>query len=111
MFDVFGIKSGKDEMDRSEEKARAFVTKDQPKTEQAKFTHVKSPIGFLLPEKYENNVTDQFLDLMLDFIKDFIGEFDGNESSSSYGASLQSDSKSKSKNASSRRIGEKNKGR
>lgn len=103
MFDVFGIKADSGDKDRTEEKARAYVTKDTPIEDQAEFAHLRSPIGFLLPEKYENHVTDQFIDLMLDFIKDFIGEYDGNESTSSYGASMQSDSQSKSKNTSDRK--------
>jgi len=96
IMDVFGVKSEYGDIDRCEEKARAYITKDSPREEQAKFVHLSSPVNFLLPEKYENHITDQFLDLMLDFIKDFIGEYDGNESSSSYGASLGSDSKSRS---------------
>ena len=103
IFDVFGIKSESGDKDRTEEKARAYVTKDTTIQKQAEFSHHQSPIGFLLPEKYESNVTDQFIDLMLDFIKDFIGEYDGNESSSSYGASMQSDSQSKSKQTSDRK--------
>ena len=107
MFDVFGIKSESGDKDRTEEKARAYVTKDATIQKQAEFSHLQSPIGFLLPEKYGSNATDQFIDLMLDFIKDFIGEYDGNESSSSYdrasGASMQSDSQSKSKQASDRK--------
>lgn len=83
LMDVFGLKSEYGDVDRQEEKARNYIIKGTEKEAQAKFVHTKSPIGFLLPEKYDNHITDQFLDLMLDFIKDFIGEYDGHDSSSS----------------------------
>ena len=49
---------------------------DEP---QVKNVSLGSPIGFLLREKYENMVTDSFLDLMVSFIKDFLGESDASD--------------------------------
>lgn len=59
----------------------AEITKGTTQEEQAKSVTANSPVHFLLGQKYDNQVTDQVLELIVDFIKEFLGEQDENSNS------------------------------
>lgn len=67
LFDIFGALDSEKDMIM-----KGFQTKE----DQVANLNLKSPIGFLLKEKYSNRVTDSLLDFLVNYIREFTGHID-----------------------------------